>query len=1511
MKKPMYKLSAYLMALALSGGLLLSPGEARAQVPQKFNYQGIARDAKGNPMSQKTMSLKLSVLPTADATSPEYEEIQSVTTNEFGLYTLQIGAGQAITGEMKTVKWETGNKYIRVAIDPMGGTNYSDAGTTQLLSVPYAIYADRAGMAKSSGDRTGAVNSNATHVVGDTNYVTKFTGLNTIGKSSIYDNGTNVGIGTGNTPNSGAVLHLKRSTSGNYLYMENTSSTSFGTFRMINDDPSKFATFSKYGSAAVGGYTGIASMYPFANMLGFGNNGPFLNAGSGNIGFAITKAGTNKLKIHIDYASERMGLGGNSTPQAQVHFNNTDAGNDTIKFTNQTTGHLAGDGTELRTNGNNTRLTNRENGFIILGTNNTDRLAINGAGQVGIGTVAPLAGSALDVNGQVRISGGAPGAGKVLTSDANGLASWTTIAGLNGKTVLNGTTAPSNAIGTDGDFYINTVTNQIFGPKAAGVWGAGTSLIGPTGATGATGPAGPAGATGATGPAGPAGATGATGATGPAGPAGPTGATGATGPVGPAGATGATGPAGPAGPAGLLTPGAAAGNTTYWDGTQWVVNSSNIYNNGGNVGIGTTAPTAKLHTTDGVRFETLSGTAIRPVFADANGNLTASTITNPAPTSSAPNGIIPDNGCGAGNGYANTITISGLPNSVSTANLVVTVNLTCIFNDQVLYLTAPNGDIIKLYQGNGSSGGDMVNTVFVNSGAPVIPAVGSPWTGNYMPNGIVGPQCGMTSNVGTFAAIGGGTINPNGSWTITGYDILGGGTPTLQNWSVDFTSVGSAPVGTPNYHPKWDASGALTSTSSVFDDGNNVGLGTASPSAKLHIQTTSGNAIAKLDAQSASDEARIEFNKWTNIFTAGVGYYPGNADLRMRNNDPSAAITFEPNATERMRINAGGEVGIGTNAPSNKLHVAGTFRSDEQLHVGMSSLLNTWYRGAFYNPNPGQGSALSLFTADAGNTPFDGGQISLSDGVNPNVEIANREAGGIAFMTNGYSEKMRLDVNGNLGIGTTAPTGNLHIETPNSVGYAGAIKLIAPNLAGASQTVIMQGKDNGTANQAEYRFEYVAPNSPLNAHAFGFSNIQPFVFFNAAENVGIGVSNPAAKLDVNGQVKISGGSPGVGKVLTSDATGLATWTTLPAAGVSGSGTTNYIPKFTAGTAIGNSQIQDNGTSLGVGIAPTLQYQMYVYRQQQTANGDGQHSLFGYRTRNSQNDGISYGQSGTNSATGGYNFWGDVYTFGVAGHSYNDYSRTGGVLGAEVSGAYWGSLGYRSSGLLNYGVYGSAAYASGAGLLPNTPVNGIGGGFFGTIGSLSKGSVIGQLNEGELFAAYNNGDVYTAGKQVELVAANDKMIPSYAVTSYEAKIYNNGKVQMVNGTATVRFDENYTALLGETPVVTVSPMGACNGVYITEVTKDGFIIKEQNGGTSSVEISWITVGSRIDAKANEVPEMLTSTSFNKNLSKALFNDGNKKQSAMGMWWNGKTLQFGEMPANMKVVARPEQDHADRK
>ena len=119
--------------------------------------------------------------------------------------------------------------------------------------------------------------------------------------------------------------------------------------------------------------------------------------------------------------------------------------------------------------------------------------------------------------------------------------------GVNGKSVLNGTVAPTNTVGVVGDFYLNTATGALYGPKTTTGWGPARSLVGPKGDAGAQGPiglAGPKGETGAVGAQGPKGATGANGVAGPTGPQGSIGLTGAQGPKGDTGVQGLTGASG-------------------------------------------------------------------------------------------------------------------------------------------------------------------------------------------------------------------------------------------------------------------------------------------------------------------------------------------------------------------------------------------------------------------------------------------------------------------------------------------------------------------------------------------------------------------------------------------------------------------------------------------------------------------------------------------------------------------------------------------------------------------------------------------------------------------------------------------------------------------------------------------------------------------------------------------------------------------------------------------------------
>ncbi len=365
-----------------------------AQAPQKFNYQGIARDAQGNPLKNQKLALKLTLLPAQDATQAEFEETQMVTTNEFGLYTLQIGNGQVVTGDMKAVKWETGNKYIHVAIDPTGGSNFVDAGTTQLLSVPYALYSDKAGSATESVPSTRATN----------NYIEKTNGSGVANSTSLlFDNGTNIGLGT-TTPTARFQISQNVAAIQEHFRMQNLSNLGAGRFTMYNNGANSYATFTKYGTAYAGNY-GSSALYPYANLLAFGNNGPtagdglgrFLITNGGNIGMSFYKAGITKLKFHADFTTENVGIGGNADPIARIHGNNTDGTTMDIRLTNNTTGHTATDGLDIRTVGNAAAIMNRENADLNLGTNNSTRMKIQANGNIGVNSNSVPSSALLEV----------------------------------------------------------------------------------------------------------------------------------------------------------------------------------------------------------------------------------------------------------------------------------------------------------------------------------------------------------------------------------------------------------------------------------------------------------------------------------------------------------------------------------------------------------------------------------------------------------------------------------------------------------------------------------------------------------------------------------------------------------------------------------------------------------------------------------------------------------------------------------------------------------------------------------------------------------------------------------------------------------------------------------------------------------------------------------------------------------------------------------------------------------
>jgi hypothetical protein len=141
---------------------------ANAQTPPNaFNYSAVARNAAGQPIVTSTIGIQISILKTSTTGASQYSENHFVNTDAFGLFNLVIGAGAVQSGSMASIDWSNDNYYLKVSMDASGGTNFLTMGTTQLLSVPYAMYAKSAGsVSGGSGITISSISSD-----GDTLYL--------------------------------------------------------------------------------------------------------------------------------------------------------------------------------------------------------------------------------------------------------------------------------------------------------------------------------------------------------------------------------------------------------------------------------------------------------------------------------------------------------------------------------------------------------------------------------------------------------------------------------------------------------------------------------------------------------------------------------------------------------------------------------------------------------------------------------------------------------------------------------------------------------------------------------------------------------------------------------------------------------------------------------------------------------------------------------------------------------------------------------------------------------------------------------------------------------------------------------------------------------------------------------------------------------------------------------------------------------------------------------------------
>ena len=134
--------------LSITLTILLTFSFAIAQ--DGINYQGAATDVNGDELTNQNITIRASVLSGGANGNLEWEETYSTTTDQFGLFNVVIGQGtnttNGATANFNDMDWGSADHYLKIEMDATGGTNYAMIGTTQMMSVPYALYAENINM---------------------------------------------------------------------------------------------------------------------------------------------------------------------------------------------------------------------------------------------------------------------------------------------------------------------------------------------------------------------------------------------------------------------------------------------------------------------------------------------------------------------------------------------------------------------------------------------------------------------------------------------------------------------------------------------------------------------------------------------------------------------------------------------------------------------------------------------------------------------------------------------------------------------------------------------------------------------------------------------------------------------------------------------------------------------------------------------------------------------------------------------------------------------------------------------------------------------------------------------------------------------------------------------------------------------------------------------------------------------------------------------------------------------